>query len=204
MAEPDAERAQPRSLGELFWAFTVLALQGFGGVIAVAQRELCEHRRWLSTQEFVDLLAAAQVLPGPNVCNLSIMIGDRFFGWRGALTALAGMITAPLALMLVVAALLGHARTLWPDSQGAIRGALLGIAAVAAGQIIGTVLRLAAPLRQHVLGPTASLGLATLAFGLMVGLGWPLLWVLLGLGGAACVVCYAQLRRRAAPSTPGA
>lgn len=202
MAEPDAERAQPRSLGELFWAFTVLALQGFGGVIAVAQRELCEHRRWLSTQEFVDLLAAAQVLPGPNVCNLSIMIGDRFFGWRGALTALAGMITAPLALMLVVAALLGHAQTRWPDSQGAIRGALMGIAAVAAGQIIGTVLRLAAPLRQHVLGPTASLGLATLAFGLMVGLGWPLLWVLLGLGGVTCVVCYAQLRRRAAPLTP--
>lgn len=201
MAEPEAERLHPRSLGELFWAFTVLALQGFGGVIAVAQRELCEHRRWLSTQEFVDLLAAAQVLPGPNVCNLSIMIGDRFFGWRGALTALAGMITAPLALMLVVAALLGEAQTLWPDSQGAIRGALMGIAAVAAGQIIGTVLRLAAPLRQHVLGPTVSLGLAVLAFGLMVGLGWPLLWVLLGLGGVACLVCYAQLRRRAAPAT---
>ena len=201
MAEPEAERPRPRSLGELFWAFTVLALQGFGGVIAVAQRELCEHRRWLSTQEFVDLLAAAQVLPGPNVCNLSIMIGDRFFGWRGALTALAGMITAPLALMLVVAALLGEAQTLWPDSQGAIRSALMGIAAVAAGQIIGTVLRLAAPLRQHVLGPTVSLGLAVLAFGLMVGLGWPLLWVLLGLGGAACLVCYAQLRRRAAPAT---
>jgi chromate transporter len=202
MAEHEVASPQPRSLSELFWAFTGLALQGFGGVIAVAQRELCEHRRWLSTQEFVDLLAAAQVLPGPNVCNLSIMIGDRFFGWRGALTALAGMITAPLALMLLVAALLGEAQTMWPDSQGAIRGALIGIAAVAAGQIIGTVLRLAAPLRQHVLGPTASLGLAALAFGLMVGLGWPLLWVLLGLGGAACLVCYAQLRRRAPSAAP--
>jgi len=75
-----AALAQPRSKTELFVAFTLLALQGFGGVIAVAQRELCERRRWLTPQDFVTLLAGAQVLPGPNVCNLSLMIGDRFFG----------------------------------------------------------------------------------------------------------------------------
>jgi len=33
----------------------------------------------------VEILAVAQVLPGPNVCNVALMIGDRFFGWRGAL-----------------------------------------------------------------------------------------------------------------------
>ena len=189
--------ARPASLRELVIAFTVLALQGFGGVIAVAQRELCERRRWLDAREFVDMLASAQVLPGPNVCNLSLMIGDRFFGWRGALTALAGMILAPMALMLLLAWGLGEASSL-PQAQGLIRGALGGIAAVAAGQIIGTVLKLSAPLREHELGWPACLGLAALALALVVQWHWPLVQVLLSLGGAACLVSYALLKRQAA------
>lgn len=194
---------RPESLRELFIAFTVLALQGFGGVIAVAQRELCERRRWLNAQEFVELLAAAQVLPGPNVCNLSLMIGDRFFGWRGALTALAGMMAAPLVVMLALAWLVAQLQHAWPSAQGPVQGALMGIAAVAAGQIIGTVLKLAAPLKDHVLGVPFSMGLATLAFAMMVALKWPLLWVLLGLGGLACVVSYVRLRQLDAAQATG-
>ena len=71
---------------------------GVRGVLAVAQK-VCERRGWLTQAEFLQLLATAQVLPGPNVCNLSLMIGDRFFGWRGALAALAGMIVAPMAVL---------------------------------------------------------------------------------------------------------
>lgn len=192
-----AALAQPRSKTELFVAFTLLALQGFGGVIAVAQRELCERRRWLTPQDFVTLLAGAQVLPGPNVCNLSLMIGDRFFGWRGALAALGGMIAAPMALLLLLAWLLGHAQAL-PGWEGPLQGALKGIAAVAAGQIVGTVLRLAAPLKNHVLGAPLSMGLAALAFALMALFKLPLLWVLLGLSGLTCVGTYLLLRRRSA------
>ncbi|RZI83542.1 MAG: chromate transporter [Rubrivivax sp.] len=191
----DAPRATPASPWSLFIAFTVLALQGFGGVIAVAQRELCERRRWLTSQEFLELFNSAQVLPGPNVCNLSLMIGDRFFGWRGAAAALGGMMAAPLALMLTLAWLI----TLAPHDSGAhgvIRGALSGIAAVAAGQIVGTVLRLAAPLKQHPLSWGVCLVLVTLAFGMMAWLHWPLVWVLLGLGGMTCLLTYAVLRLR--------
>lgn len=79
--------SSPTSLRDLFVAFTLLAMQGFGGVLAVAQRELCDRRQWLTQAEFLRLLSTAQVLPGPNVCNLSLMIGDKFFGWRGALVA---------------------------------------------------------------------------------------------------------------------
>lgn len=192
--------ARPASLRELFIAFTLLALQGFGGVIAVAQRELCERRRWLDPREFVDMLASAQVLPGPNVCNLSLMVGDRFFGWRGALTALAGMIAAPMALMLLIAWVLDQASSL-PHAQGLIRGALGGVAAVAAGQIIGTVLKLSAPLRKHELGWPACLGLAALALLLVVHWHRPLVHVLLGLGGLACLASYGLLRRQARPTT---
>jgi chromate transporter len=202
-ATPEAQDAGPGSLTELFVAFTLLALQGFGGVLAVAQRELCERRRWLSPREFIDLLATAQVLPGPNVCNLSLMIGDRFFGWRGACVALAGMITAPMALLLALAWGLGHASQI-PEAAGWIKGALTGIAAVAAGQIIGTVLKLSAPLTEHELGWPACAALAALAFAGMVWLRWPLLWVLLGLGGLTCLATWFILRRRAARADKGA
>jgi chromate transporter len=197
LATQDTGQAGPASLTELFVAFTLLALQGFGGVLAVAQRELCERRSWLTPREFIDLLATAQVLPGPNVCNLSLMIGDRFFGWRGACVALAGMIVAPMALLLMLAWGLGHASQA-PQAAGWIRGALTGIAAVAAGQIIGTVLKLSAPLREHELGAPACAALAALAFAGMVWLRWPLLWVLLGLGSLTCLATWFILRRRAA------
>ena len=81
------QRPQPRSLSDLFFSFTVLALQGFGGVLAVVQRELVEKKRWLTREEFVEDWAVAQIMPGPNVVNLSLMIGDRYFGLRGALAA---------------------------------------------------------------------------------------------------------------------
>ncbi|WP_298014769.1 chromate transporter [uncultured Aquabacterium sp.] len=196
---PETAERRPASLGELFLAFTLLALQGFGGVIAVAQRELCERRSWLTADEFVQLLASAQVLPGPNVCNLSLMVGDRFFGWRGALAALGGMVCAPLVLMLALAWVLGEAAATGP-AQGVVRGALHGIAAVAAGQIVGTVLRLAVSLKGHVLGATTGALLALTAFLLMTVLRLPLLWVLLGLGGGAWAVTYVMLRRRARPA----
>jgi len=189
--------AHPNSLWELFTAFSLLALQGFGGVLAVAQRELCERRRWLTAQDFLELLAGAQVLTGPNVCNLSLMIGDRFFGWRGALVALAGMIGAPMVLMLGLAWLLGEASAVG-QMQGLIKGTLGGIAAVAAGQIVGTVLKLAAPIKTHVLGWPTCIALAAAAFTMMAWLHWPLLSVLLGFGSLTCIGTYVLLRQRAA------
>ncbi|HET8871103.1 MAG TPA: chromate transporter [Aquabacterium sp.] len=189
--------ARPSSLWQLFAAFTVLAMQGFGGVLAVAQKELCDRRAWLTQAEFLQMLGTAQVLPGPNVCNLSLMIGDKFFGWRGALVALTGMIAAPFALLLALAWTLGHASSAAP-TQHAIQGALNGIAAVAAGQIIGTVLKLSAPIKQHPLGGLTAAGLAVAAFAMMTWLHWPLIWVLLGLGSLTCLYTYAILRKRKA------
>ena len=50
------------SLPDLFWSFTWLALQGFGGVLAIVQRELVEKKKWLTHEEFVEDWAVAQVL----------------------------------------------------------------------------------------------------------------------------------------------
>ncbi|HEY6098596.1 MAG TPA: chromate transporter, partial [Anaeromyxobacter sp.] len=96
--DPTARPATPR---ELFVAFTLLALQGFGGVVVVAERVLCEDKRWLTRGEFVELMSVGQVLPGPNVCNVALLLGDRLFGWRGAAAALGGLLTVPFAVVLL-------------------------------------------------------------------------------------------------------
>lgn len=181
----------PASLRDLFVAFTALALQGFGGVLAVAQRVLVEQRAWLTKAEFLELLALAQVLPGPNVCNLALMIGDRYFGLRGALTALAGMMLAPL--LIVVALTMAYASFAQVPQ---VAGALRGMGAVAAGLIIGTAINLAGSLRTSALGvPTAALlGLA--AFIAVALARWPLVVVLLALGCVGVTLAYVRLGRR--------
>src|SRR2546421_12947569 len=105
MPSQDHETTGPRSLSDLFFTFNRMSLQGFGGVLAVAQRELVERKRWMSREQFVEMLSVSQVLPGPNVVNLSLMIGDRHFGLRGAFVALAGMLAIPFVIVLAVTAL---------------------------------------------------------------------------------------------------
>ncbi len=182
--------AAPRSAIELFWAFTSLALQGFGGVLPVAQRELVEKRGWLTREEFAEALSIGQVLPGPNVCNLSLMIGDRFFGWRGALCALAGILAAPLLIVLTLATLYAQIAST-PMAAGAIRG----MGAVAAGLIFAMAIKLASTLKKNPL-PLALCAAASLATWALVG-AWrvPLAWVVLGLGGAMVVFAGWWLKR---------
>jgi chromate transporter len=180
--------AAPASPKDLFVAFTLLALQGFGGVLAVAQRVLCEERRWLSKEQFVEILAVGQVLPGPNICNVALMIGDRFFGWRGAFAALAGMMAVPLVIVLAIAALYAEYA-----ENPAVAGALKGMGAVSAGMIVGTALKLVSTVRRNPMGEPVCITLAVLAFTGVALLRWPLVWVLLGLGSIACLYAWARL-----------
>lgn len=179
---------RPRSCTEIFIAFSLLAMQGFGGVLAIAQRELCERRRWLTKDEFVELLSIGQVLPGPNVCNLALMAGDRWFGTRGACAALAGMVAAPLAIALAVMALYAQFA-----EHPLVAGALRGMGAVAAGLVLGTAIKLAEPLRRSVLGGPTTVLLGAACFVAIVVLRWPLVWVLLALGPLACALAWRRV-----------
>ncbi|MFM7706076.1 MAG: chromate transporter [Rubrivivax sp.] len=179
----------PASPAALFLAFNQLALQGFGGVLAVAQRELVERRRWMSADAFLELLSIGQVLPGPNIVNMALIFGDRCFGWRGAFAALAGVMTVPLLIVLLLA---------WLMQQGAASalagGALRGMSLVAAGLILATALRLAGALSRNVMGVPACLALVAgtvLAIGV---LRWPLVAVLPGIGLAAWALAWRRLR----------
>ena len=185
---PQAERPRPRHLRELFWSLTFLALQGFGGVLAVVQRELVEKRQWLSNEEFMEDWAVAQIMPGPNVVNLSIMLGERYFGWRGAIVGLCGMLTFPM--LVVISLTLIYTQF---AANPAVAGALRGMGAVAAGLVAGMGLKLAGTLRKHPLGKWYCAGLAIAAFVLVAVLRLPLFWALLLVGATGCVLTYRRL-----------
>ncbi|WP_411883145.1 chromate transporter [Polaromonas sp. YR568] len=186
---PAEERPQPKSLTDLFISFTLLALQGFGGVLAIVQRELVEKKQWMTREEFIEDWAVAQIMPGPNVVNLSLMVGGRYFGLKGAMAALAGMLTVPLVLVLVLAVLYAQ----FAGHPG-VAGALRGMGAVAAGLIAATGLKLFGALQKNVLGIRLCIGLGVLCFAAIALLRIPLAYVLLTLGLTACVLAYRRLK----------
>jgi chromate transporter len=184
-----AERPQPKSLTDLFVSFTVLALQGFGGVLAIVQHELVEKKRWMTREEFVEDWAVAQIMPGPNVVNMSLMIGGRYFGLPGAMAALAGLLTVPLVLVLLLAILYAQ----FAGNPG-VAGALRGMGAVAAGLIAATGLKLLSTLKTHPLGLSVCIAFACASFTGIALLRLPLAYVLLGLGSVACALTYRKLK----------
>jgi chromate transporter len=183
----------PRSKTDLFISFTLLALQGFGGVLAVVQRELVDKKQWLTTDEFVEDWAVAQILPGPNVVNLALMIGGRHFGLAGALAALSGLLLAPTILVLLLAAAVaGVADT--PAAQGMLRG----MGAVSAGLIAAVGIKLMGALKNNPMGMLTCIGISALTF-LAIGLlRLPLAWVLLTLGPLASVWAAHCIKQRGA------
>ena len=88
----------------LFQGFLLLGLIGFGGVLPLARRMLVEERRWLSGEQFTELLGLCQFLPGGNIINLSVAVGMEFRGLRGACCALLGLICAPTAIVVALGA----------------------------------------------------------------------------------------------------
>jgi chromate transporter len=184
-----ASAARPGSVAELFFAFNRLALQGFGGVLAVAQRELVERRRWLEREQFLELVSAAQVLPGPNIVNLALMLGDRYFGLRGAFAALAGMLAAPLVIVLLLAALYAQYAQL-----AVVSGALRGMGAVAAGLIIATACKLLPALKTNAMGIAPCIALTVATLSAVAWWRWPLVWVIATLGSLAIGFAWFKLK----------
>jgi chromate transporter len=195
MNSPQAQdHPQPESLTDLFVSFTLLALQGFGGVLAIVQRELVEKKRWMTQEEFIEDWAVAQIMPGPNVINLSLMIGGRYFGLKGALVALSGLLAVPLVIVLSLGVVYAH----YAGHPGAA-GALRGMGSVAAGLIAATGFKLISALRSNVLGWAACTVFGVACFVAVALMHWPLAWVLLGLGGPACLLAFQKLK----PQLPG-
>jgi chromate transporter len=164
------ESHKPRvSVFELFLTFSRISLSSFGGAIFWTRRQLVDRQRWLTEREFVDLLTLGQLLPGPNVVNLTVMVGYRFAGWTGAAAAGAGFLGWPCLVVIGMGVLY--------QQYGAfplVQRALAGMSIVAAGLLLATVIKLAMVLPRHwrpwLFGVLAFVGVGVMR--------WPLLWVM--------------------------
>ena len=131
----------PTRLG-LFTGFFVAGITGFGGVLPVARRVIVEERRWLTGPEFTEVLALCQLVPGANACNMSVALGFRFHGLSGSLAAIIGLLAAPVVIAVGLGGLYAEY-----SHVPAVRRGFVGLAAAAAGLVLGTAFKIAWPLR---------------------------------------------------------
>jgi chromate transporter len=118
---------------QLFIGFSKIGLSGFGGVLPWARRTIVEQEKWLTSEEFNAMLGISQIVPGPNIVNLSICVGSRFAGISGAFAAALGLMLGPSAIVILLGLLYEHY-----SSLTAVQGMLRGISAVGIGLIAGT------------------------------------------------------------------
>lgn len=156
---------------ELFFAFVRITLSGFGGTLPWTRRMFIEQKKWMTAEEFNDAYALCQMLPGPNIVNLTTIFGSRLHGATGAVACWAGFMVMPFIFMTV----LGTLYAKYGDVD-LLRRFLAGVAVGASGLLIATAAKMATPLFKRA-GPAPLLMLATaIAIGVVR---WPLLAVML-------------------------
>ena len=177
-----------------------LGIVGFGGPaahIALMEREVVRRFQWLTREEFLDLLGATNLIPGPNSTELAIHIGHRRAGWPGLLVAGACFILPAAAIVLAIAWFYVRYQSL--PEVGAL---LYGVKPVIIAIVIQAIVGLA---RSAVKSPFPGLlGIGALAASI---LGLDELTLLLAAGALAALA--AQIRaprarpRRPSRSSPG-
>ena len=167
----DFAPAAPTTM-ELFLGFLGLGMMAFGGALPLAHRMLVERKRWLSEEEFTEMLGLCQILPGGNMINMSVAVGMRFRGVRGGIAGLLGLIAVPS--MVVV--LLGMLYERYQDDPQ-VAHLFAGLAAAAAGLLVAMAIKIVRQLR----GNLPMLAVAAVCFGAIALLRLPLLWTMLAM-----------------------
>ena len=186
MGDPAAPHsASPVSLTALFLGFFKVGLSGFGGVLPFARRMLVDEHQWLTEHEFIDVLSLSQFLPGPNIVNVSIIVGRRFQGIPGSAVACVALLLMPLVIVLALATIYSRFADI-----SAVRGACSGISSAASGLILAMGLRMAQSIAkrrwQVAIGIAAFIGIGIVRV--------PLLWLLAALAPLSIAIAWRTRR----------
>ena len=184
-------KAAPKSLWELFVFFCLLALQGFGGIVAFIENGLVKQKRWMTREEFLEDWAVARTMPGPPAINMGIIVGSRHFGGIGAIVAVVGMFLVPTGMVLLLA--IAYAQF---GSEPRVIDALRGMGAVAAGMIVATGIKLLTALHSNIMGKVICGLLVVASFVAVVVLHIRVIHVLLVLGSMSCIYAYWCLSKK--------
>lgn len=177
--------APPPTCWALFKGFLWLGLSAFGGALPLARHMVVEKRGWLSSEAFTELLGLCQFLPGGNIINMSVALGMKFRGVKGAFAALMGLIAAPSFIVIA----LGMVYNRYADDPH-IQHLFAGLAAAAAGLLISMAVKIAKPLR----GRWAGITVAVVCFIAIAVLRLPLLPTMLVLTPISILVSWRVTR----------
>src|ERR687897_2926357 len=183
-AETEKDGRELWRLAQLFLKLGTIAFGGPAAHIAMMRTEVVERRRWMEDQEFLDLVGASNLIPGPNSTELAIHLGRVRAGWRGLLVAAACFILP--ATLIVLAFAWAYARYgATPQAEGLLYGITPVVVAIVVHALWGF-------LRQAVKGSfLAAVGIGALVL-YFVGVGeLPLLF-----GGALLVLAVRFIRTR--------
>jgi chromate transporter len=152
------------TVGGVFLSFLKIGVTGFGGgIVVISQiRSLAvRDRKWFTEHEFVEAFALAQSLPGTPAGNTATYIGLRLLGWRGAAAALSGFILPSMLMMIGLAILYRHLRSI-PNTDYLFHGLNAAVVAL----ILVTAWRIGrnAIAKRWQLGIAAAACAATLIF----------------------------------------
>lgn len=127
-------------LRSLYTSFVRVGAGMFGGgyaMLPLLEREVADRRRWVTHDDVADLFALAQAIPGVIAVNTAMLIGQRLRGWRGAVVAALGAVTAPFLVILLIAGIFDRVA----HSPAVVRF-IAGLRPAVCGLLLGTALRL--------------------------------------------------------------
>jgi chromate transporter len=174
------EQHAPTTL-ELFRGFLWLGMIGFGGVLPLARRMIVEKNRWLTGEEFIEMLALCQFLPGGNIINLSVAIGLHFRGIAGALASIVGLVAVPTVVVVCLGMVYDRFQ-----SDPHVQHMFAGLAAAAAGLLVSMAIKVVWPLRANIGGMI----IAALCFVAIAVLRLPLLPTMLTLSAISIFIAW--------------
>lgn len=168
----------------LFYTFFKIGAFTFGGgwaMISLIQKEVVDKHRWVTKEDFVDMLAVAQSLPGILAVNFSVAIGDRLRGFKGSLVAALGTILPSFIIILAIAIFLT------PDTiknNETLNSIFKGIRPAVVALIIAPVLSTAKTAKINAKTVVIPIAVALLIFSGIPYISNPIVYIILGgLGG---------------------
>lgn len=131
-AATDLDAPPHVSLATIFWIFFQIgSLSIGGGLTAWLYREIVEKRKLLREADFMGAMTLAQVLPGINMTNLSVYVGQRLRGVRGAVAAMFGLTLVPFFAIITLGTVYAQVKDI-----PALHNVLDGVAAAAVGLLL--------------------------------------------------------------------
>ena len=180
---------------QLFIEFFTLGLFTFGGGYAMIGllEDRMTRRGWLNSEEILDCIAVTQTLPGVIAVNMSLYVGYRMKGIKGALISVFGMVLPSFVIIILIAMFMENF-----GENPYLKGALKGIRIATLGLIVSAAIRLAAKTFDKVKGSKADSAFSIVLFGasflLISFLGVDAVWVILG--GMILGIGYSLLKGR--------